>query len=206
MSRLDSDLNTVGLEDLTRLNLLSHASHPHYDAEGNMITLGLGLGLLGTTYKITKFLKTNPQGLLTNSYQSLVSKTCSRMFNPSYMHSFSVTENFYILIEQPLSVSVRAVASAMVKGRPLSSALRWDGNRDVKFHLINKKTGRNFPIKFVSKAFFFLHTINAYEEAGHVVVDICCYNSPAMMDLMFVEKLQTAQENPNYAPLFRGYI
>ena len=120
------------------------------------------------------------------------------------MHSFSVTENFYVLIEQPLSVSVTAAASAMIKGRPMSSALRWDGNTDVKFHLIDKRTERKYPIKFVSKAFFFLHTINAYEEADHMVVDICCYDSPAMMDLMFIEKLQTAQTDNNYAPLFRG--
>ena len=204
LHRLDADLNTVGAENLTRLNLLSHASHPHYDEQGNMITMGLGLGLFGPKYKITKFIKTNPPELLTDCSRKQVSKTCSKTFNPSYMHSFSVTENFYVLIEQPLSVSVTKAASAMIKGRPLSSALSWDGNTDVKFHLINKKTGRKFPIKFVSKAFFFLHTINAYEEADHMVVDICCYDSPAMMDLMFIEKLQTAQTDKNYAPLFRG--
>ena len=54
------------------------------------------------------------------------------------------------------------------------------------------------------KAFFFLHTINAYEEKGHLVVDICAYDSPDMMDCMYIEKLQTAQSNKNYAPLFKG--
>ena len=91
-----------------------------------------------------------------------------------------------------------------MNGDSLSSALRWDDNRDVKIHLINKNTGKRFPVKYVSKAFFFLHTINAYEDSDHVVVDMCGYDSPAMMDCMFIEQLQTAQFNPNYAPLFRG--
>ena len=33
-----------------------------------------------------------------------------------------------------------------------------------------------YHIKYVARAFFFLHTINAYEEADHVVVDICGYD------------------------------
>ena len=33
-----------------------------------------------------------------------------------------------------------------------------------------------YHIKYVARAFFFLHTINAYEEAEHVVVDICGYD------------------------------
>jgi carotenoid isomerooxygenase len=37
-----------------------------------------------------------------------------------------------------------------------------------------------------------------------VVVDICAYRSPAMMDCMFVKRLQTAQSDPDYAALFHG--
>ena len=204
LHKLDRELNTVGVEDLTKLKMTSHASHPHYDDEGNMITLGLSLGILGPKYTVTKFLKSSKKPALTARSERQVSKSCSEIFHPSYMHSFSVTENYFVLIEQPLTVSVAAVVSALVKGRSLSSSLRWDGKRDVKFHLINKHTKKKYPIKYVSKAFFFLHTINAYEHRDHVVVDICCYDSPAMMDCMFIDKLQTAQTNPDYAPLFRG--
>ena len=192
-------------EDLTKIQLLSQASHPQYDEEGNMITLGLGLGLLGPQYRLTKFLAgSEPGGSLSSQAVSLASRRCSRILHPSYMHSFSVSQNYYVLIEQPLCVSVTAILSAIFKGKSLSSALSWDPNRDVVFHLINKHTQKEQSIKYVSKAFFFLHTINAYEEQGHVVVDICCYDSPEMMDCMFISALQTAQSNPDYAPLFRG--
>ena len=205
LHRLDGELNTVQCEDLTKIQLLSQASHPQYDEEGNMITLGLGLGLLGPQYRLTKFLAgSEPGGSLSSQAVSLASRRCSRILHPSYMHSFSVSQNYYVLIEQPLCVSVTAILSAIFKGKSLSSALSWDPTRDVVFHLINKHTQKEQSIKYVSKAFFFLHTINAYEEQGHVVVDICCYDSPEMMDCMFISALQTAQSNPDYAPLFRG--
>ena len=88
--------------------------------------------------------------------------------------------------------SVPGAVSALCGGRSLSSCLRWDAARDVRFHLIRRDTGRKvahysvvllsttllpqYHIKYVARAFFFLHTINAYEEADHVVVDICGYD------------------------------
>ena len=41
------------------------------------------------------------------------------------------------------------------------------------------------------------------QDGDHVVVDICSYDSPAMMDCMFISELQFAQSNPAYANLFK---
>ena len=77
-----------------------------------------------------------------------------------------------------------------------------------------RETGKRHPIKYQTSPFFYLHTINAYEEDGHLVVDICCYAryilklfvfqslffcSPAMMNCMYLEELSKAQTNPQYA-------
>ena len=81
----------------------------------------------------------------------------------------------------------------------------------------------------MTDAFFFLHTVNAFEteDGRHLVVDICCYNDARMLDCMYIEALQvsncyyyyyyslcltkkksnqiqSAQSEPNYASLFRG--
>ena len=34
------------------------------------------------------------------------------------------------------------------------------------------------------------HTINAFEDAGHIVLDISCYKSPKMLYCMNVDALQ----------------
>ena len=40
---------------------------------------------------------------------------------------------------------------------------------------LTRETGKRHPIKYNTSPFFYLHTINAYEEDGHIVIDICCY-------------------------------
>ena len=42
----------------------------------------------------------------------------------------------------------------------------------------------------MADAFFFLHTINAYEDDNHLVLDICCYKNAKMLDCMYIEALQ----------------
>ena len=39
-----------------------------------------------------------------------------------------------------------------ILGKSLSSSLQWNENKDVKFHLINKKTSEKYHIKYVTKA------------------------------------------------------
>jgi carotenoid isomerooxygenase len=41
------------------------------------------------------------------------------------MHSFSITEHYYVLIEQPLSVRMGKVIANVLWGKPLISALQW---------------------------------------------------------------------------------
>jgi carotenoid isomerooxygenase len=74
---------------------------------------------------------------------------------------------------------------------------------------------------FQAEAFFYLHVINAFEENDHCIVDICCYEDPAMIDCMYFDSLQVytkiqiglqdfhdflqgAQMNPDYASMFKS--
>ena len=43
---------------------------------------------------------------------------------------------------------------------------------------------------FQTDAFFYLHIINSYEENDHLVIDICCYKDPSMLDCMYVDALK----------------
>ncbi len=49
-------MNTLQRIDLNKkLGVFSHASHPHYDEVGNMLTVGMRVGLRGPEYVINKF-------------------------------------------------------------------------------------------------------------------------------------------------------
>lgn len=102
-------LDTLDRVDLNKkLSIFSHGSHPHYDNEGNMFTIGMKIGLTGPEYIISKFPQDSAEAF---GNGRLVAKVRSRwMLEPGYMHSFAVTDNYFILIEQPLTVHAPTLA------------------------------------------------------------------------------------------------
>lgn len=60
----------------------------------------------------------------------------------------------------------------------------------TRFRLINRRTGKEEAVEYLTEAFFFLHTINAFEENGHVIIDICCYKNAKMLDCMYIDALK----------------
>jgi len=58
--------------------------------------------------------------------------------HPSYMHTFSITDNYFVIIEQPLSVSVPAMVKNAILGEPMMANLRWF----PKEHVIRTQTYR----------------------------------------------------------------
>lgn len=45
--------------------------------------------------------------------------------SPAYMHSMAMTENYAILIEQPLAVSLSELLSDIVSNAPFIDGLKW---------------------------------------------------------------------------------
>lgn len=56
-------------------------------------------------------------------------------------------------------------------------------------HLISRSDGQTVKT-FETDAFFYLHIVNQFEEDGCVVIDICCYRDPSMINCMYIEALQ----------------
>lgn len=117
-----------------------------------------------------------------------------------YMHSFCITQNYFVIIEQPLSIFLPTVPINHLCGeKPIASCLRYYPEEDTLFHVISrypgKSSGKGRRV-FRAPSFFFLHTINAYEMRDvdtadtFVIVDICCYDDPAMIDCMYVDALK----------------
>lgn len=133
-----------------------------------------------------------------------------------------MTENYYIIVEQPLSLSVPAIVSnKLIKNGPLAGCFRWYHEEKVKsfrfcsnnktplvllqtqINLICRRTGERKYI-FLTEPFFYLHIINQYEKNDCLFLDICAYRDPAMLDCMYIENLKSMQRIPEYAKMFRG--
>ncbi len=52
-------------------------------------------------------------------------------FNPTYMHTFAVTDNYIILIEQSLRISVAQIIQLSITHGPMTDALIWHDNEPV---------------------------------------------------------------------------
>ncbi|KAE8742800.1 hypothetical protein FOCC_FOCC011658 [Frankliniella occidentalis] len=219
MTRVDP----VTLRTLERVNVAStlgivnHTSHPLVQEDGSVVNLGMSLSATGPQYSLIHFPAPQPGGapLAAVDAGRLRGGVAARWpLHPGYMHSFGATASHFVLVEQPLSVSVPAMVRGQLSGDPLAASLRWFPEHPTLLHLVSRDTGRRTHT-FEADSFFFLHVINCFErpslagedspaEPGEVVVDICCYKDPAMISCMYIDALQDAQQNPDYARLFRG--
>lgn len=76
------------------------------------------------------------------------------------------------------------------KSEKLLDHINYILTQKTRIRLISRKTGAEVSVQYVTEAFFFLHTINAFEADGHLIVDICCYANAKMLDCMYIEALE----------------
>ncbi|XP_028812374.1 beta,beta-carotene 15,15'-dioxygenase isoform X1 [Denticeps clupeoides] len=189
-------LDTVG-----RMNYRNHivlnlaTSHPHYDEEGNTYNMGTAIiGIGKPKYIIFKvpFNASDPKSK--KPALSKVQKICSIPFRssllPSYFHSFGMSENYFIFVEQAFKLDVVLLATAYFRGISWGRCLKFD-EKDVSwFHLINRKTGKTMSTKFYADPFVMFHHINAYEDNDHVIFDIITYKDSNLYDLFYMENMR----------------
>ncbi|KAL7647120.1 UNVERIFIED_CONTAM: hypothetical protein RMT77_002378 [Armadillidium vulgare] len=109
----------------------------------------------------------------------------------SYIHSFGLTENYLVFLEQPLLVNVLRLATSQVKGRSLNDCLEWHPQELVKFIIVSKKTGEVVKTKYISdEPFLVMHHVNAFEVKGQLVVDFVAYPNTDIIEKLYLEKVR----------------
>ncbi|XP_013780683.1 beta,beta-carotene 15,15'-dioxygenase-like isoform X1 [Limulus polyphemus] len=197
--RVDPEkLETMDRVDLSKYLAINTATaHPHFDRDGTYYNMGSGFSLCGPTYNIVK---TSPASDVNVNPFETASIVCSiparYRFKPSYYHSFGMTENYLVFVEQPFFVSIRHLLWLHIKGDAYIDALEWNPKLKVYFHIINKQTGERLPVIYTTSPFLVFHHINAYEDSGHLVVDMCCYNDGEVVKGLCVAELGKIKEDP----------
>lgn len=199
-------IDVESLDTIERINLnekigiVNHTSHPIVTSDGTVYNVGLTISKSGPAYSVICF----PHGENIFENAHVVAEIPTRWkLHPCYMHTFGITENYYVIVEQPLTVSIPAVLKSQIINEPMISCLKWFGDKMTCIYLIDRQTGQ-LKHTFHAEAFFFLHIINQYENDGHLVIDICCYKDPEMLNCMYIESMRKMQNNPDYARMFRG--
>lgn len=115
---------------------------------------------------------------------------------PSYMHTFGMTENYFVLMELPFVVDPTAV---VYSGRPFIENYRWYPGRGTTFLVIDRQTGELVK-RLKTDPFFCFHQINAYEEDGEIIFDLCAFDNAQIVEDFYLERLR-AGNPPSVAPL-----
>ncbi|XP_032925240.1 beta,beta-carotene 15,15'-dioxygenase isoform X1 [Catharus ustulatus] len=185
-------LEKVDYNKYVAVNLAT--SHPHYDSAGNVLNMGTSIVDKGKTkYLLFKIPSSVPEQEKKKSCFKHLEVVCSipsrSLLHPSYYHSFGITENYIIFIEQPFRLDIVKMATAYIRGVSWASCLAYNKDDKTWFHFIDRKTKKEVPTKFYTDAMVFFHHINAYEEDGHIVFDIIAYTDNSLYDMFYLKNL-----------------
>ena len=152
-------------------------AHPHLDrASGGMLNYAAKLGPRSEY----RFFRLGPDA----DEPQVVASAPTR--EPAYMHSFGLTERWIVLAEFPFVVNP---LSLVLSGRPYIENYRWKPDRGTRLTLLDRATGfASGP--FETDPFFCFHHVNAYEEDGSVVVDMCTFDDAGLVEDLYLARLR----------------
>jgi len=172
-------LETLGLIEHADELALGHGTpHPHYDERGATVNSWLSFGARPAYH----LYETGMDGTGRRELAVLRSRT------PAYMHSFAMTERYWILIEQPWVIDPVQIARS---GRPLRALVdyfTWKPELGTRLRIISRRTGHLVRSAFAPPLFFF-HTINAFDDGDELVVDVAAYEDPSIVKAFFLEAM-----------------
>jgi len=151
-------------------------AHPHLDVNtGEIINISIQIGKT-CEYHVYKVM---PGTLKRIIIKTLVSNDFF------YMHSFSITPNYIVLFKTPLCINKWKV----MFGSTISNSFYWKNTDASYFIVINRNTGETVEIE--SEPFVCLHSINSFEKANELVLDLACYTKGNPYDCFYLDNLRS---------------
>jgi beta,beta-carotene 9',10'-dioxygenase len=152
-------------------------AHPHMDrASKGMLNYAAKLGPRSTY----RFFLVRPAGESPEQIGTMPAR------EPAYMHSFGLTPRWLVLAEFPFVVNPLSLA---LSGRPYIENYRWKPELGTRFHLFDRADGHVVG-PFTTDARFAFHHVNAYEDGDEVVVDVCTFPDPGVVEDLYLERLR----------------
>jgi beta,beta-carotene 9',10'-dioxygenase len=192
-------LETVGVMDYNdddRISGQVTTAHPHFDFSKNETINYMTHLSRESSYNIYRISSGRKQ------QRELVASV--KVNEPSYMHSFGLTEHYIILVEFPLVINPLDI---LVSGKPFAENLLWKPEKGTKFTIVDRTNGRVVG-SYQSEPFFAFHHVNSFEtENNGIVVDIVAYPDSTIVRSLYLDVLR--EDIPGSIPasqLRRYYI
>lgn len=115
------------------------------------------------------------------------------VMEPAYLHSFGMSERYFIIAEFPLVVQS---VKLLLRLRPFIENFQWKGNRGTRFLIVDRQSGQ-LKATIKTEAFFSFHHVNAFEEGDELSVDLASYPDAGIIQQYYMNRLQkTDQQLP----------
>ncbi|XP_045583182.1 beta,beta-carotene 15,15'-dioxygenase [Procambarus clarkii] len=188
-------------------------AHPHVDPDGTVYNMGNSYhGKTGPTYNIIKFpLPKVAEGKKISSVEQaeiVATIPCQWKMRPSYYHSFGITDNYFIFVEQPFVFNLKKLIFNYYTGKPYIGALEWHPEEQSKFIIVKRDTGERLPTQYVADSFLTFHHTNTYEKDNHLVVDLVAMDNAETVYQLLLENLEKPEFECSAAtmPTHRRYV
>ncbi|XP_005808562.2 beta,beta-carotene 9',10'-oxygenase-like isoform X2 [Xiphophorus maculatus] len=197
MRRVDPQtLETKEKVDWSQYVAVSSATaHPHYDREGATYNMGNSYSRDGFFYTIIRIPPAEKAAAKEDSAdlsgaEVICSIPAAESRKPSYYHSFVMSENYIVFVEQPIKLNVLKFMLYKIMGQSFQKILSWEPQYGTIFHLVDRRTGKESKVKYRTAPMFTLHQINAYEDDGFLVMDMCCGDDGVVIGDFTLENLR----------------
>ncbi len=160
-----------------------HATaHPHHDPErGEMVAYVTHFGPR-SEYRVFAQRDRTTQ-------RRIASK---RVGEPSYMHSFALTERYAVLVAFPLVVNPLSLA---LSGRPFIENYRWKPELGTRVLVFDRDDGE-LRGSYEAEPRFSFHHVNAFERDGELTIDMAAYDDATIVDSFYLERLRSTPPPP----------
>jgi carotenoid cleavage dioxygenase-like enzyme len=164
-----------------------HATaHPHHDPERDELVAYVTHFGPRSEYRVFAQSDRTTQRLIASK----------RVREPSYMHSFALTEHYAVLVAFPLVVNPFELGLAR---RPFIENYRWKPEHGTRVLVFDREDG-SLRGSYEAAPRFSFHHVNAFEQGGELAIDMAAYDDATIVDSFFLERLRSEPPPPSALP------
>lgn len=167
-------------------------AHPHVDtASGAMLNMSGKFGPRSSQ----SFFRLSPDDLKARRIAKFVRR------RPTYQHSFGLSGRWLIFTEFPFSVDPLEIVKS---GRPFIENFVFRPEQGTKITIVDRESGKIGGV-WQAEAGFCFHHVNAWDEGEDVVLDLCRFDDPSIVESLYVDRARSGEYPDDANPYLHRY-
>lgn len=176
------------------ISVHSSTAHPHTDQDGVMYNLASNYQNRNMAYCITASDPDQDGNAKPFDNLRIIGSVPSRWRScHSYNHSFAMSENYFVILEQNVCIDLLKAAFAKVLRNPYVDCIKIYDQEELQVAVLEKRNGQQLKTVYRMNNFFCFHHINSYEEDGHLIVDLCSYDDTNIIGRACIEAIRNRE-------------